>query len=330
MSTDPDNPLDPLRRGAATPLDEKTLDRIEARLRVQHATQRPSPTGRRVPRWVVVGPVLALVLIMATIALVVRDESAVAALELRNAEDVTVTQPDGTVVSDPADGFALVDGAVVVVGVAGTVTIDDVTLSGGTVVTVRDGRLVTDVVATTTTDGPDDPDRNEPARDAPPADANTTSSTTVPPSPTTSRVPADDAEPRRPPEPSLTTTTSAAPPGDGPRSPDDRPPETDRTGDIAVALRVDARDGGVRLAWNSTGVEGPGWRVVVVRTADGSEPLDLSGSTLVAEGNMGELVERRADLPVDIVALRYRVLVLDEADGVVARSAVQTLAVPDS
>ena len=45
---------------------------------------------------------------------------------------------------------------------------------------------------------------------------------------------------------------------------------------------------------------------------------------------MGELVERRADLPVDIVALRYRVLVLDEADGVVARSAVQTLAVPDS
>lgn len=337
---DHSHPLDALAESRAPELDPTSRDRIEAGLRVQHAGQRTSPAGPTPRRWLVALPALVIVLVIATAVLLVRDTTPVAALEVRDAQDVVVTLPDGSVVRDPVDGFELRDGAVVTVEIGGSVTIDDITLAGGTTVTVRDGRLVSDVVATTTTDRVDDRPADVPPGDDPPTDtrdATTTTTTTAP----TDR-PAD-----RP-----TTTTSTVPPDrpadeprpDPPRDGGDDPPPVD-TGDgtdegddvdvkdgvdVAVALRVRARDGDIRVAWNAEGIGDQPWHVVVVRATDGSVPAAAGDGHVVGSGRHGEVVEQRADLPGDLVEIVYRVLVLDEADGVVARSAPQTLRPPDS
>jgi len=329
MTLDPDNPLGPLVEGTTPTLDAVTRDRLEAGLRVQHASLQPNRGPRRaaVPRWLVVGPLVAVLLIAATVGLLLRDEAAVAALELRDAENVTVTLSDGVVVVDPDDGFALTDGAIVVVGDDGRVTIDDVTLSAGAVVTVRDGRLVTDVVATTTTDRPAPRDDDPEVVVTPPDEVRTTTTTTVVPS--SSRPPTDQPPDDRPDDPGRTSLPPE--PRDTTPPSDDPAPEKDIAGtDIAVALRIDARDGGILVAWNAEGLAGTDWRVVVVRTTDGSNPADPASGTVVAEGERGEILERRADLPDGFDALRYRVIVLDEGDGVVARSVVQTFTPPGS
>lgn len=327
MTGDRSNPLDPLAGSAVPEMDAATRDRLEAGLRVQHASRHPAPGGRRIPRRVVVGPVVALVLIVATIVFVARDESAVAALEVRDAVNVTITLPGGDVVTDPADGFALTDGALVVVGADGRVTIDDVTLGAGTTVTVRDGRLVSDVVATTTidrperTDRPADVDDRDTEPDRPPGEVTTTTTTaSAPPRPTEAPV---DTTPVRPTPTDAPPPEPTRPPADP--APTDRPGEVDPGTDVAVALRVDRRDGGVRVTWNAEGVADTGWRVVVVRTIDGSEPLRAGDGTVIGEGERGEVTDERRDLPGDVETLRYRVIILDDGDGVVARSAVQTL-----
>ncbi|MEZ5243623.1 MAG: hypothetical protein R2707_00880 [Acidimicrobiales bacterium] len=332
--TSDDNPLAPLAEIDVPDLDPVRRDRLEAALRVRFAEHRNVAPRRPVPRGLVVGPALALVLLIATIAFLVRGETAVAALEIRDAENVVVMLPDGEVVTDPADGFALVDGAVVVVGEGGTVTIDEVTLPAGTRVVVRSGRLVSETTATTTTDRPatalDETSDDRPAGARPSEVPEATTTTTAPARPT----------------PSSTTTTEPAPPSTRPsappvesRAPSDPAPGViapDPPGDsppgveLAVSLRVSVRDGAVRVGWSVDGSLDPGWRVVVVRTADGSEPVDLAGAVVVAEGARGESAEPFGDLPERIETLRYRVLVLDEGDGVVARSAVQTIAAPGS
>ena len=323
MTEDRPNPLGPLADSAVPEMSAATRDRLEAGLRVRHAARRPAPGGRRIPRLVVIGPVVALVLVVATIVFVARDESAVAALEVRDAVNVTITLPDGEVVTDPADGFALTDGAVVVVGADGRVTIDDVTLVAGTTVSVRDGRLVTDVVATTTIDRSDQTaDRDTDPDPAPGEVTTTTTRASAPPRPTE---PPIDSTPARP------ATTDAPPPSEPARPPSDsdppdRPREADPETAVAVALRVDRRDGGVRVTWSTEGVGDTNWRVVVVRTTDGSEPIEAADGTVIGEGERGEVTDARRDLPGDVQTLRYRVIILDEGDGVVARSAVQTLA----
>ena len=219
MTTEPrddDHPLEPLARAEVADLDAAARDRIEAGLRVQHAA-RPTADGpaRSPRRWLVAAPALVVLLVVVTVALLARDTAPAVALEVRDAMDVVVTLPDGSTVQDPADGFALVDGAVVVIADGGSITIDDVTLPGGTTVTVRDGRLVTDVVATTTTDPPGDdgtaPVRPEPEPEAP--------STTRPPVDEPTRTTAAPADPPRDDPP---TTTVTVPPAD--RPPVDEPP----------------------------------------------------------------------------------------------------------
>jgi hypothetical protein len=329
--TGDDNPLGPLADIDVPDLDPARRDRIESSLRVQFAAQTTAVPRRNLPRGIVVGPVIALVLLVATVAFLARGETAVAALEVRDAENVVVTLPDGEIVTDPADGFALVDGAVVVVGEGGSVTIDEVTLPAGTRVVVRDGRLVSETTATTTTDrpvaAPDDTPLGERPAEVPASTTTTTtpagparsSTTTIAPAPPSTRPPAPPVE-SRPPSDRVPDDTTV----------DERPRDTTTGVDLAVALRVNVRDGTVRILWSVDGSVDAGWRVVVARTTDGSEPVDATGAAIVAEGVRGESVESLRELPRGTDTLRYRVLVLDDRDGVVARSAVQTIAPPGS
>lgn len=329
------HPLDALAESRAPEMDPTSRDRIEAGLRVQHAGRR-SAAAESSRRWLVVVPALVIVLVIATAVLLVRDSAPVAALEVRDAQDVVVTLPDGSVVRDPVDGFQLRDGAVVTVEIGGSITIDDVTLAGGTTVTVRDGRLVSDVVATTTTDRVDDHPADVRPGDDPPTDTHGTTSTTS--TTTTVDRPADRPT-------TTTTTTTTRPPDrpadeprpDPPRDGGDDPPRVDpvdgATNDgveVAVALRVRARDGDIRVAWSVEGIGDEPWQVVVVRATDGSVPAGAGDGHVAGSGRQGEVVERRADFPEDLVEIVYRVLVLDGEEGVVARSAPQTLRPPDS
>jgi hypothetical protein len=339
-----DDILGPLARSAAPDLDPTSRDRIESGLRVQHAEGRRKPTGPRSARWLVAAPALVIVLLLATLALVVRDESAVAALEVRDARDVVVTLASGEMIRDPADGFALRDGAVVVVGEAGTITIGDITLDSGAVVTIRDGQLVTDVIVTTTTGRPDPPptdtvgDGTRPTTlppDSRPADSTPTESTpgdsrpvgTDPPrepvAPPPEVGPARDGPRDRP--------ADADVPGDGPAvGPDGAPPHGAVDGlDVAVALSVTARDGRIRVTWSTEGTAAD-WTVLLLRTVDGSAPEGRGNATVVGEGPSGQVTESVADLPRDVAALRYRVVIVDGTDGVVARSEIQTLNRADS
>jgi hypothetical protein len=320
MTDDHSNPLGPLADSDVPELDAVTRDRLEAGLRVQFADRHPAPPPRGIPRRFVIGPVIALVLLVATIALVARDEAAVAALELSDAVNVVVTLPDGAVVNDPADGFALVDGAVVTVGPEGRVTIDEITLAAGAVVRVRDGRLVTDVVATTTIERPRSTDDVEPGRTDPPVDVPPTTSVTVP----------VDSRPSDVGDAPVSTSTRRPLPPESSRPPTDslpaeEPGDREPPKEVAVGLRVDRHDEGVRVAWNVEGVAGREWRVLVIRTADGSEPALTGDRTVIGEGDHGEVLDEIRGLPDGTTTLRYGVVVLDRGDGVVARSAVQTL-----
>ncbi|MFT5202431.1 MAG: hypothetical protein ACI9C1_001819 [Candidatus Aldehydirespiratoraceae bacterium] len=327
-----DNPLAPLADEDVA-LDPRRRDQIEAGLRVQFAGVGGRPRRAALPRWLVVAPVLLLLLAVATVTLVVRDEGAVAALEVRDADNVTVMLPDGSQVENPADGFTLGEGVIVMVGEAGSITIDDVTLGSGAVVRVRDGRLVTDVVVT----APGRPDHldesgrptptvtpptTRPTADAPPADGPTTR---APPATTT--VPSTDT--RSADSPTTVRPVDRLPEESGGDRPGTSRPAEERDEaapprDVAVALRVSGRDGEIRVVWEASGLD-EAWTVHVLRTTDGSTPVDPSAAVTVATAATGELVERRDGLPDDIAALRYRVVVLDDSGAVIASSAVQTL-----
>jgi hypothetical protein len=327
-----ENPLAPLVDEHAA-LDPRRRDQIEAGLRVQFAGVGDRPRRAALPRWLVVAPVLLLLLAVATVTLVARDEGVVAALEVRDADNVTITMPDGSQVENPVDGFALGEGAIVVVGEAGSITIDDVTLGSGAVVRVRDGQLVTDVVVTTP-GLPDHLDESDtltptvtqptipPTSDVPSADVPTTSEP-----PNTTTVPPADIRP--------SDSSTTVRPGDQPQeeSDGDRPassrPAADEDEatpprDVAVALGVSGSDGQIRVVWEASGLR-DAWTVHVLRSTDGSTPVDPESAVTVASGVTGELIERRGELPDDIVALRYRVVVLDGSGVVIASSAVQTL-----
>ena len=349
--THDDDILGPLARSAAPDLDPTSRDRIESGLRVRHAEGQAKPTGPRVPRWLLAAPALVVVLLVATVVLVARDEAAVAALEVRDAQDVVVTLPSGEMIENPADGFALRDGAVVVVGDSGTITIGDVTLDAGAVVTVRDGQLVTDVIATTTTDRPDPPpEPTTGVRDGPtdrPGDS--VRPTTLPPDtrppgsvPSDSR-PLGTEPPPGPDDPPVDEDPARDTPpdlpggADGPRDDagvggrpvDSSPPGATDGVDVAVALRVALRDGHVRVTWTTEGTS-EGWTALLLRTVDGSTPESPDNAATVGEGTRGDVTELFADLPEDVAALRYRVVIADDSGGVVARSETQTLNPADS
>ena len=224
----PDDPLGPLRRSVADDdgIDPIAADRIEAGLRVAHAARRPSPAPWR--RAAVLVPVAALLVVALAVGMLARDEQRSAAFVVTDAENVTVVLPDGTLVRDPGDGFVLPDGARVEIGTGGRVTIDDVTIdesaaAAPVVLEVRDGRLISDVVATTTT--PQRPDHldPDPSTTEPPTDLTTTTTVPVPTtarpgeSPTTTRPPATDEAPTT----TAPVTDDEADRGDEPR-PDER------------------------------------------------------------------------------------------------------------
>lgn len=324
--TDDEHPLGPLSRAVVPDLDAAASDRIEAAMRVQHAARQPMP--RRLGGWRLAVPALAVVLLAVAVLLAIDDDPAVAALEIRDAQDVTVVLPTGESIENPADGYGLVDGSQVFVGQAGTVTIDDVMLGPGAVVTVRGDQLVSDVVATTT----------QPVDDL---DERPTTSTTRPPPAVAPTDPPRTTTPDA--GPSTTTPVDSRPPTSAPvdtrpvptEPPTTRPPVTEPPsstvarpvdGDpLAVGLRVAATDGAARVAWAVEGSLDPSWRVVVVRTIDGSIPEGPGNAVVVGEGPSGDLTETRADLGDDVTVVRYRVVVLDGSGGVVARSEVQSL-----
>ncbi len=326
--TDERNPLEPLEMGDDRSLraDPQFADRLEASLRVAHADQRlsPPPIWRRVA---VVAPTLVLLLAVATVVVLARDESPSAALVLTDANNVTIHLPDGSSLTDPVDGFLLVDGAVIEIRDGGSATIDEITVETAGVLTVRDGALVSDVAGTTTTDQPPGTTTSAPVTDRTPAsvaDGDRTSTTAVP----TSSRQAD----------SPTTVPPATRPADG-RTPDDTRDQvpTDDQGDHRVALEIGLRvrvgDGGVRVAWNVAGAQ-DGWTIMVIRRTGDPAPASGLGAgidALLAEPGVvlidersgagaGELADRvvLGDGPV-----RYRVLVLDGARGIVASSPAQ-------
>ncbi|MEM9467446.1 MAG: hypothetical protein AAGA90_18880 [Actinomycetota bacterium] len=330
------NPLDALRRSVAETerLDPATADRIESRLRVAHAASRSRPTAR----WwrpAIAAPALLVLVVALSVGVLLRGSDPAAALVVTDADNVTVRLPDGTLVVDPEDGYRLPDGAVVEIGVGGMVTVDDVVLDSAAVLEVRDGRLVADVVATTTTPVRPDHLAPEPTTTEPPDEVVTT--TTLPPT-TTTAAPATTAAPER----SETTTTTA--PADDRGRDDDGDGDGDREGDdgrggreernrddgedidvgptVSIALDLVRSDRGVELQWNVDGLQ-PGWSVVIVRRIGDGDPTTVV-STTDEVGGVTDAPTRDDGRPVDR-RLRYRLIVLDEAGGEVASGPSQSL-----
>jgi len=149
VNEDYDDPIDALAELFAEPdpgPEPRFVELLESRLRVAHAEKNrvPATVGPRWGRLVGLATVAAVVLAAATAGLVYRDRSVSSALEMSDASGVSLTLPDGSRIDDPADGFELPNGTVIVIRIGGSAVIDDVVLNEGAVVTVRDGALVTD------------------------------------------------------------------------------------------------------------------------------------------------------------------------------------------
>lgn len=333
------NPLETLRRSVADEeqLDLRVADRIESQLRVAHAATRGS--GSRSMRPALVATMVLFAVIALSVLVAVRDPNPSAALVMTDAENVTVRLVDGTVITDPRDGFELPDGAVVEIGIGGMVTVDDVVLDSAGVLEVRDGRLVADVVATTTTADQPAPEVTtaEPATDTVPT------STSIAPTPTVA--PATTAPPRE------TTTTSRAPDttttvrdgrDDSPRDPErerddgsnerddsrsdeptpDESPSDEPQRTVAITLDLERIDRGVRLVWDVDGLE-PGWMVLIARRVGDQAPTTVATST-ASSGDHVDEPTRDDGRPID-GRLRYRVIIVDEAGGEVAAGPSQSL-----
>jgi hypothetical protein len=332
---DPNDPLAALR-GTTRAAEDRFVDQLDARLRVQHASGRPpvrQPLWRRVA---VLAPTMVVLLVVASVVVVVRDQSPSAAFVLTDVENVTVYLPDGTSIDDPADGFELTEGARIEIRDGGMVTIDDVTVDVAAVLIVRNGELVTDIVPTTTTidtsstsgtrTNEDDTD------DDPTRDGGTDDDRAVDP-----EVDRSDDSDEIDAQPPTTVTTVRSRPDDEPDSdsgPDD--PSSASPVDVPVVeigMRLRSVDGGVRINWTVRGAE-DSWSVAILRSEGDdaveefstvSEMLALDSVTLVGnarQASEGHVVDGspQGDGPV-----RYRVLVVDSGGGIVASSPAQSL-----
>ncbi len=328
--TNDENPLSALQDSDRLDMDAdpRFAGQLEARLRIQHAEGRPA----RVPLWRrlgIVAPAMLVLLVVASITVVIRDQSPSSALVLTHASNVVVHLPDGTSIEDPADGFMLGNGAVIEIRDGGEATIDGVTLDTAAFLTVRDGLLVSDVEGANPTDRSDAAAASDPTAPEPDSDGTTTSTTAPPPTTGAPRDP-DDApttEPADRPRPDDHPTTTVR---DHSRT-DDEPRQTP----LEISLRTQMVDGGVRVSWSVAGGE-DGWRTVVVRQAgDSHDDRSLEGGidALVADPTIavvadnsglgaGELVDTP---PEDGGQVRYRVVVVDETGGIVDASAPRGL-----
>jgi hypothetical protein len=331
---------DPLRSLRSTPeVDPGFADGLESSLRVQHSATRAEAPRRGTWRTVLlVGPAIVLALV-ASAVLIIGDDTPSDALELDEATNVTVTMADGSTRVDPV-GLELDDGMVVAVGPGGRAVIGDIELGPGSVVTVRDGEIVTGDPATTSTtpSGRVVTPTTVPVAQSPESDRIRTPDVRAD-SDDAVEVPADDSEPPR------TTEVIDRDPADDPiRIPPPEPtlppppapteePEPDvvdtptRVVDLSLAVRVG--DGAVRVGWRASGVEVEELRVVLLRSRgpDAPDPdWPLSGTvTIVGETTGSEVGELVDEIPAPGVVARYRVVALHGHEAV-ARSAVQTLA----
>ena len=332
---DPNDPLASLR-GPTTAAGDRFVDQLDARLRVQHAASRQpvrQPLWRRVA---VLAPTMVVLLVVASVLVVARDQNPSAAFVLTNAENVTQHLPDGTSINDPADGFELIEGARIEIRDGGMATFGDVTVDVVAVLVVRNGELVTDVIPTTTITGTsstsdpatddadtdDDPVRDEDSDDGGVVDPEIDRSDDL-----------DEVDVRPP----TTTTTVGSRPDDEPdhdSDPDDPSPASPVDAPVVeIGMRLRSVDGGVRINWLVQGAD-DSWSVAVVRSeGDGfgeesstvGELLAIDIVTLVGDARQASEGQVVDDAPEGDGLVRYRVLVVDSGGGIVASSPAQSL-----
>jgi len=371
VSSEYEDPIDALAELFAEADPQPTpgfVDRLDTELRIAHAERARSAAPN--PRWGRLGAlasVAVIVLAVATVGLVWNDRSVSSALEMTDAIGVQVTLPDGSTIEDPADGFDLPEGAIIVVRVGGSVTIDDVSLGEGATVTVRDGALVADVEVTTSTsrtvmppepverggstDGiqsvpgaeatPEPPtshsplrpgdDPNRPAR---PADRPGDQPIPEPPRPSDGSIlpgrdsirPAPQPNPQKggptvtiEPRPLVPPVTIDPPPLVPPVNPP--MPSTE----VGLSVRRHGRTHKVTLRWSTGPAIDARWRSLLIRSsADAPPDWPLGpGMVVLGEAPAGSPGEAVDDVPADMTAASYRVVLLDSAGGVVARGVVQ-------
>ena len=339
------------------------VDRLETQLRIAHARPgRDAAPGRGWGRLGGLAAVAVVVLAAATAGLVWNDRSVSSALEMTNAIGVKVTLPDGSTVEDPDDGFDLPEGAVIVVRIGGSVTIDDVSLEEGSTVMVRDGELITEVEIITSTAPPPEPtgrlDQPSDAELVPgPADAPEPSASYAP-SPSIDEPampsPRDDPPGKLPkPEPPAPAQHPAVPGIDPSRpapphnpqksgptvtieprpigppitieSPSPVPPAIST--ELGLSVRRHANTRKVVLRWSTGPGIDPQWRTVAIRSSADAQPdWPLGpGSVALGEAPAGTPGHAVDDVPADMAAVSYRVVMLDSAGSVVARGAVQSV-----
>lgn len=318
-----DEPMDRLR--GSVPDDHRMAagpaDRLEAALRVAHAGRAASP--HHVPAWrrpVAFGAIAVVIVVAMVATLVLRDPAPSAALVLRDAAGVTVVLPDGSEVSDPADGFELPDGAIVSIAAGGMATIDETTIRAAAVLEVRDGALISRVdISTTTVADADGPAVASTTTSIAPERATTTTTTTTVPDrdrPADTSTTIETTDDRR-----RDRSTTTHPP---PRHRDDESSEPDRQPDAAIEieLRLEPVDDGVRIRWAVAALD-DGWQVVIQRRIGEGERVVVAGPTAAAEGDVVDRpdVSPRRDGP----EVRYRVVVLDAAGGVVGAGPFQSV-----
>jgi len=330
------------------------VDRVEADLRIAHAerdrNRRPAPAWGRVGA---LASVAVVVLAVATAGFIWRDRSVSSALELTNARGVVVTLPDGSTVDNPADGFDLPEGTLVVVRTGGSATINDVSLGGGAVVTIRDGALVTAASVTTTVAAvvsrPANGSRQATAT-APPETVRPTPTATTGPVPTATAgpvptatagpVPTATAGPVVPVEPVVPPGGEKPPPPPLPANFPHPGPTVAHDGagpgapiqgsavDLGLRVRVAGRSHRVDVAWSVGPAADPTWQAVVIRTSgDVVADWPLGPRSVLVGESRGPGRSDAIDEPgPEATVVNYRVVLLDTSGGVVARGVVQTVA----
>ena len=332
---DPNDPLAALR-GATRAAEDRFVDQLDARLRVQHATgRRPErqPLWRRIA---VLAPTMVVLLVVASVLIVVRDQSPSAAFVLTDVENVTVYLPDGTSIDDPADGFVLTEGARIEIRDGGMATIDNVMVDVAAVLVVRNGELVTDIVPTTTTidtNGTSGMRTDEGATDDDPTrDGDSDDDRSVDP-----EIDRSDDSDEIDAQPPTSVTTVLSRPDDEPDSdsgPDHPSPASPVDVPIVeIGMRLRAVDGGVRITWSVRGAD-DAWSVAILRH-DGDDSVEelstvsemFAIDSVILVGNARQASEGHVvdDSPQGDRPVRYRVLVVDSGGGIVASSPAQSL-----
>lgn len=295
-----DDALEALGRSPVVPPAEELADRLEQRLRAEHAQRAwradgGGPASRRIAARALALAAAVVVVVGLALALGPGRTPEGDRLLLASAEGASLVLPDGTVV-EARSGMELAEGTLVVTSASGSARADGMAVPPDRVAVVEGGRLrLLDV------------DR-APASSAPPTTRphDGGSPTTGPPA-TTPPVASTSTSTSRPPG---TTSTTAAPP---------------RPAVVSVDLAAERRDRRlVVLRW-SIYPRDDFARYVVVRTlsdADGRPPDPGPSSTAVFTTTDRATRTVGDELPAGAAHAAYRVIVLDAEHRVVGTSPV--------